>query len=40
MITLLALAALVAMTSGSGLAAQYANPQFLVETDWLGSAPQ
>jgi len=34
-ITLLALAALVAMTSGSGLAAQYANPQFLVETDWL-----
>ena len=34
-ISLLALAALVAMTCGSGLAAQYGNPQFLVETDWL-----
>jgi thiosulfate/3-mercaptopyruvate sulfurtransferase len=36
-ITLLALAVLVAMTCGSGLAAQYqyGNPQFLVETDWL-----
>ena len=34
-ITLLALAALVAMTCGSGLAAQYGNPQFLIDTDWL-----
>jgi thiosulfate/3-mercaptopyruvate sulfurtransferase len=27
--------ALIAMTCGAGLAAQYGNPQFLVETDWL-----